>query len=94
METTPRQGKAPEATAQSDGGYTDGPEYWDSLINEEEAGKFLKLSTRTMQSKRVYGGGPRYIRLSVRCIRYRRADLREWADRHLLRSTSDPGTGG
>ena len=70
-----------------------GPGYWHALIDEKEAGEFLKLSIRTMQSKRVYGGGPRFIRLSSRCIRYRRIDLREWADGHSLRSTSDPGSG-
>ncbi len=67
------------------------PEYWHSLIREAPAGGFLGFSERTMQGMRYRGGGPRYIRLSSRCIRYRRSDLREWAEQRLRTSTSDRG---
>ena len=67
--------------------------YWSALINEKVAGKFLGLTDRTMQGYRHRGGGPQYIRLSSRCLRYRRADLREWAEARMRTSTSDPGKG-
>lgn len=67
------------------------PEYWHSLIREAPAAEFLDNSVRTMQGMRYRGGGPRFIRLSSRCIRYRRSDLREWAEQRLRTSTSDPG---
>ena len=70
----------------------DGAEdYWFALIGEKAAGAFLGLTDRTMQGYRHRGGGPLYVRLSSRCIRYRRVDLREWADARVRTSTSDPG---
>ena len=67
------------------------PDYWFSLIDEKEAGKFLDFSSRHMQGLRYRGGGPRFLRLSARCVRYRRWDLWEWAGEHLRTSTSDLG---
>ena len=66
-------------------------EFWNSLINEKEAGDFLGLSDRLMQALRQRGGGPRYIVISSRCLRYRRVDLKTWADSRMRSSTSDPG---
>ena len=65
--------------------------YWNSLIDERVAGSFLDLTHRTMQLMRQRGDGPRFVRLSARCIRYRRADLKAWADERLRSSTSDTG---
>jgi hypothetical protein len=67
------------------------PEYWFGLIDETPAADFLNLSTRQMQGYRYKGGGPIYIRLSPRCIRYRRIDLREWSEGMFRSSTSDQG---
>lgn len=69
------------------------PGYWYRLINEKLAGEFLDLTARTMQKMRQRGNGSRYVVLSSRCIRYRRIDLREWAEARLRRSTSDCGQG-
>ena len=68
-------------------------DYWHALIDEKAAADFLGLTDRTMQSYRQKGGGPKYIFLSSRCLRYRRVDLREWAEARLRISTSDPGKG-
>ena len=54
-------------------------DYWHGLINEKAAAAFLKLKDRTLQSYRQKGGGPKYIQLSSRCLRYRRIDLKAWA---------------
>ena len=67
--------------------------YWHALIDEKAAAEFLKLKDRTMQGYRYLGGGPKYVRISSRCLRYRRADLRDWADARIRTSTSDPGKG-
>ncbi len=86
----------PEMTVGLDGlprGPPDDANFWHQLINEQSAADFLGLKDRTMQGLRHRGGGPRYIRLSSRCLRYRRADLREWADARVRTSTSDPGHG-
>ncbi len=67
------------------------PDYWNALINEREAGDFLGLSDRAMQKSRQIGGGPKYVFISARCLRYRRIDLKAWADSRMRSSTSDPG---
>ena len=75
------------------GGAPDLPEdalaYWNALIDEKAAGDFLSVTDRFMQHRRQQGGGPRYIVISSRCIRYRRIDLRAWSEARLQTSTSD-----
>jgi len=68
--------------------------FWYALVNEIEAAHFLGVSVRSMQGFRYRGGGPRFIRISGRCIKYRRIDLRAWSERRLCTSTSDPGMAG
>lgn len=54
------------------------PSYLESAIDEFEAAKFLntKVSTlRTWRSRPPPGGGPPFIRISGRHIKYRRSDL-------------------
>ena len=69
----------------------DDRDYWERLINEEVAARFLGFSVRALQGWRYRGGGPRYCRVSSRGVRYRRKDLAAWADQHIRTSTSDPG---
>ena len=66
-------------------------DYWHRLINEMAAADFVGLTYRTMQGYRQKGGGPRFVHVSSRCVRYRRIDLKQWADARLRSSTSDPG---
>lgn len=61
----------------------------ESLIPEKKAAEFLGLSIKTLQKRRVTGGGPVYIRISSRCVRYRRIDLIAWANALARTSTSD-----
>ena len=70
----------------------DDPDYWHRLINERAAGDFLGLTDRTMQAMRQRGGGPRYVLISSRCLRYTRFGLRSWAESRMKSSTSDPGS--
>ena len=67
------------------------PSFWHGLIDEKAAADFLGLTDRTMQAYRQKGGGARYIRISSRCLRYRRIDLKSWADARIRTSTVDPG---
>ena len=66
----------------------------DRLINEKTAAKFLGVTQRTLQNWRLKGGGPKYIRISARCIRYRKRDLIIFADERLVSSTSEYENGG
>lgn len=61
------------------------------LINEDKAAKHLSVSKRTLRNWRVRGGGPPFVKISARCIRYRAADLDAWAERQIRKSTSDRG---
>ncbi len=72
-------------------GGPDSPGFWHELINEKKAGAFLGVGHRYMQAMRQHGDGPVFVRLSARCRKYRRIDLKIWADERLRISTSDPG---
>ena len=65
------------------------PDYLDRLINENEAAGFVGYTIRALQGWRVKGGGPKFIKVSARSIRYRRRDLIEWAESHLRSNTSE-----
>ena len=62
-----------------------------SLLTEKEAAQLLKFSVRSFQAWRVKGGGPRFVKVSARCVRYRPSDLEAWVEERLRRSTSDQG---
>ena len=86
--------RAPGSAAVGDDGSSNrigDSDYWNSLIDEKAASAFLGLKVRTMQGFRQRGGGPKFIRISSRCIRYRRIDLRDWVEARMRSSTSDPG---
>jgi excisionase family DNA binding protein len=59
------------------------------VFRTPEAGQYLGLAASTLEKLRVYGGGPRFIRLGSRAIRYRKQDLDEWLEACARRSTSD-----
>ena len=76
-----------EAGPSSDPGH----DYWNALVDEKVAAKFLNVTPRSMQAMRQRGGGPQFIRISSRCIRYTRALLKAHTDARTRSSTSDPG---
>ena len=59
--------------------------------SEKQAARLLGLSYKTLQKYRITGGGPRYVHVSNRCVRYRLCDLKAWQESRLRTSTSDPG---
>ncbi len=61
-------------------------------IRTQEAAQFLGLSRRTLEKHRVYGTGPRFLKLGGRVV-YKIEDLHSWAERGSRQSTSDPGQG-
>lgn len=67
----------------------DDRDYWEGLISETEAARFIGLSIRFLQNKRVRGGGPLYVPISRRCVRYRRRDLIAWANERIEAHTSE-----
>ena len=69
----------------------DDPEYWHELINEKLAANFLDVTPRFLQGRRQKGGGPPFVRISARCVKYTRFRCKGWYDARLRNSTSDPG---
>ncbi len=93
MSTIPALATTPAVTADAAPLGDGSPDYWYGLIDENRAAEFLGLTPRTLQAFRQRGGGPQFVRLSARCIRYRRHDLNAWNESRLRKSTSDPGPG-
>ena len=61
---------------------------YESLLTEKDAADFLDLTTRCLQAWRYRGRGPRFVKISSRCIRYRRGDLLDWVQEKLRSDTS------
>jgi hypothetical protein len=61
----------------------------DSLETERGAADFLSVTVRALQKWRGTGTGPKFIRISGRCVRYRRRDLIAWSEAHIKSSTSE-----
>jgi predicted DNA-binding transcriptional regulator AlpA len=57
-------------------------------LDTSAASRHLGLSKSTMEKLRVYGGGPRFLKLG-RLVRYRIEDLEDWLGERLVASTSD-----
>lgn len=64
------------------------PDYLVRLLTEREAAEFLGYTIRALQNWRVRGGGPHFVKVSSRSIRYRRHELIAWVESHLAANTS------
>ena len=60
-------------------------------LKQPEAAAVLGVSQRTLEAWRHRGGGPKYIRISSRCIRYRLSDLLDWQQSRERLNTVDVG---
>ena len=63
------------------------------LLTEKEAAELIGFTPRFLQERRFRGGGPRYVAVSARAVRYRPEDLEAWAMARLRTSTSDSNEG-
>jgi predicted DNA-binding transcriptional regulator AlpA len=59
-------------------------------INASEAAEYLGISASTLSKRRVFGGGPKYLKLGRKVV-YDPRDLDAWLDAHRRTSTSDGG---
>jgi len=59
------------------------------LLNERQAAEIIGTTPRFLQQRRQAGTGPRFLRLSHRCVRYRQSDIDAWLDGLSKRSTSE-----
>jgi len=63
----------------------------DRLMDEREAASVLCYSVRALQNWRHRGGGPKFVKVSARSVRYRRRDLLRWIDARTVSNTSEGG---
>jgi predicted DNA-binding transcriptional regulator AlpA len=66
------------------------PAEYHRLINVPQAAEYLGISASTLSKRRVFGGGPKYLKLGRRVV-YDTRDLDAWLDAHRRGSTSDAG---
>lgn len=62
----------------------------DQLMDERAAASVLCYSVRALQNWRHRGGGPKFVKVSARSIRYRRRDLLTWIEARTVANTSQP----
>lgn len=59
------------------------------LLTEKEAADYLNFQHRTLQTWRINGDGPIFVKTSKRSVRYRIIDLDNWIEERLRQSTSE-----
>ena len=58
------------------------------IFDTSGAAQYLGLAKSTVEKMRVYGGGPRFLKLN-RSVRYRAEDLDEWLRANIVNNTSE-----
>jgi predicted DNA-binding transcriptional regulator AlpA len=61
----------------------------DELLDVAEAARLLHIKPGTLAQWRVYGKGPRFVRLG-RAVRYTQKDLAAYVAARTTQSTSEP----
>jgi len=59
-----------------------------ALFSEKQAADFLQLTPRALQAWRTQGGGPPYLRIGHRTVRYLLADLEAWCEDRRFENTA------
>jgi excisionase family DNA binding protein len=57
------------------------------FLRTPDAAEYLSVSKSFLEKCRVYGGGPRFVKLGSAVV-YRKSDLDAWADERTRTSTS------
>ena len=63
-------------------------DHLDRLIDECQAADILCYTVRALQNWRVRGGGPAFVKVSRRSVRYTRRDLQRWIAEKRVANTS------
>ena len=61
------------------------------LLTESEAADLICYSRRALQNWRVRGGGPKYVNVSSRSVRYKLGDVLDWFDARKQKNTAQFG---
>ena len=63
------------------------------LLNERQTAAYLGVSPRCLAAWRHRGGGPHFLRIGYRTVRYLPADVEEWLSKRRFASTAEEGEG-
>ncbi|MFB3787023.1 MAG: helix-turn-helix transcriptional regulator [bacterium] len=66
-------------------------EFAEFYLTERQAATKLGVSQKTLQAWRLRGGGPAFVKISARCVRYRESVIDAWALARERESTTDTG---
>ncbi len=61
----------------------------DALLKQRQAASLIGVSERTLECWRCRGGGPPFVKISRRAVRYRRQDIDQWVGERVQYSTSE-----
>ncbi len=59
------------------------------LLTEGETADLLGMTVSFLQARRIRGGGPPFIRVGSRTVRYDVRDLDRWIEKQRRESTSE-----
>jgi predicted DNA-binding transcriptional regulator AlpA len=59
------------------------------FLDQDEVATVLGVSPGTVSNWRVQGRGPRFVRVTARCIRYRESDVRDWLESNEVEPTRE-----
>jgi len=62
------------------------------VLRTPDAAQYLGLTASTLEKMRLFGNGPRFVRLGLRAVGYAISDLDSFIEARRRDSTSDPGT--
>lgn len=61
----------------------------DDLLSTSDIAEWVGLSTQFFEVARHKGYGPVYVRISARCVRYKRSDVLEWLKERTHHSAAE-----
>lgn len=61
----------------------------DQLLTEKQAAELICYTPRALQNWRVRGGGPAYVKVSARSVRYQRSDVLDWIKARKRQNTAE-----
>ena len=61
----------------------------DDLLDTRQVADLLGMSTQWVEIARHKGIGPPYVRITPRCVRYRRSDVKAWLNERCHRWTGE-----
>lgn len=61
----------------------------DELLTRQQLAEHLGVTEGAVMQMAQRGTGPRFVKISERIVRYRRADVDEWLEQRVVSSTTE-----